>query len=387
MKYNIVCISDIHWGIMEPLIQMNSLDLFLIFLEKYRDIDMIVILGDYFDTQLPLNSSIAISAIQWMHKMHNLAKEIGIKKIRIVLGTKEHDNAQLEVFRELEKDDGFFKLFNINTYEETLPDLHCIYCPDENINAKEYKDIYMDNMLKFPNIGFFHGSFDVVLPDIIVQLSEETSKKSIIYNYNLWSKLIKGPMISGHWHDGNVVESLIYMGSYDRWSFNEMNDKGFGFVQIDTDTNEYFYKKIINRFTPEYITFNVDTHMYNSLDEYTLLIKTISDEFKKESVSIKRIRILINLTDEKDINDVFINSIKQYFISNKLVKITIKNKLKSDKKEEKKKEDKRTKNRFSFIFDKSLSEVDIIHHFIMETKGQDIPREQITEIVSKYIKG
>lgn len=386
MKYNILCISDIHWGIMEPKDQTNSLDLFLIFLEKFKDIDMIVIMGDYFDTQLPLNSSIAISAIQWMHKLYNLSKEIGIKKIRIILGTKEHDNAQLEVFRELEKEDDFFKIFNINTYEETLPDLHCIYCPDENINAKEYKNIYLDNLTKFPNIGFFHGSFDVVLPDIIVQLTEETSKKSIIYEYNLWSKLIKGPMISGHWHDGNIVESLIYIGSYDRWSFNEMNDKGFGFIQIDTDTNEYFYKKIVNRFTPEYITFNIDTHLYNSLDEYTLLIKKISEEFEKESRGIKRIRVLINITDEKDINSVFIESIKQYFINNKLVKITLKNKLKTDKKEERKKKDKEIKTRFNFIFDKALSRADIIQKFILETKQEEVSKDNIESIISKYIK-
>jgi len=383
LKYNILTLADVHYGVMEPQLQYENLELFLIFLQRYRNIDLVVILGDYFHSQLPLNSQSAISAIQWMNRLYSTAKQNGVKKIRVIKGTKEHDNEQLESFRELEDESGFFKIFNVNTYEETLPELKCLYCPDENINAKDYKVKYIDNLLKFPNIGFFHGSFDIVLPDIVVQLSEETSMKSIIYEYNFWSKIIQGPMVAGHWHDGTELDSLIYIGSYDRWSFNEMQSKGFGFIQIDTDTNKYFYKKIKNEFAMDYITYNIDTHMYTIIQDYTAFIKNIDHEISKDKK--QKIRVVINITDEKDINDTFIMSIKQYFINNKSVKIVTKNKLKSNKKDEKKKRNTEVKNKYEFIFDKSLSKAEVIQKFILEYKNKEIPIDKIQKVVNKYI--
>ncbi len=384
MKYNILNLADVHFGAMDPQLQYENLELFLIFLQKFKKIDLIVILGDYFNSQLPLNSQSAISAIQWLNRLYTIAKELGVKKIRIIKGTREHDNDQLEAFRELEDESGFLKIFNENTYEETLPGLRCIYCPDENINAKDYKLKYIDNLLKFPNIGFFHGSFDVVLPDIVVQLSEETSMRSIIYEYNFWSKIIQGPMVSGHWHDGNEIDSLIYIGSYDRWAFDEMQNKGFGFIQIDTDTNEYFYKKIKNEFAKDYITYNIDTHLYNTIQDYTAFIKNIDNEINQGKN--QRIRVVINITDEKNINETFIMSIKQYFINNKAVKIITKNKLKTTKKDEKKKKNIEIKSKYGFIFDKSMEKAEVIQRFILESKNKEIPIENIEKIINKYIK-
>lgn len=384
MKYNILNLADVHYGVMDPGLQYENLELFLIFLQKYKNIDLIVILGDYFHSQLPLNSQSAINAIQWMNRLYVIAKQIGVKKVRVIKGTKEHDNDQLESFRELEDESGFFKIFNANTYEETLPDLKCIYCPDESINAKDYKLKYIDNLLKFPNIGFFHGSFDVVLPDIVVQLSEETSMKSIIYEYNFWSKIIQGPMISGHWHDGNELDSLIYIGSYDRWAFDEMQNKGFGFVQIDTTTNEYFYKKIKNEFALDYITYTINTHLYNTIQDYTAFIKNIDHTIDKEKN--QKIRIVINITDEKDINDTFIMSIKHYFINNKTIKVVTKNKIKNNKKDEKKKKNVEVKSKYSFIFDKSLDKAEVIQRFILESKNKEIPIDKIQKVIDKYIK-
>lgn len=386
MKYNIVALADIHFDAFDPELQYRNLELFIIFLEKYRNVDMIVVAGDYFNSLLPLNSKSAILAIQWKQRLVKVAKEVGVKAIREIRGTKEHDHLQLEAFRELEDESGFYKLFNENTYEETLPGLRCIYCPDENINAKDYKKMYIDNILQFPNIGFFHGSFDIVLPDIVVQLSEETSLKNIIYEYDFWSKIVQGPMISGHWHDGNHIDSLIYLGSYDRWAFNEMNDKGFGFIQMDTETNKYFYKKIVNEFAAQYLTFTIDTHLYHNIDEYTLLIKEVEKVFAEKDLIEIRVRVVINVTDEKPLNETLISSIRQYFINNKLVKIVIKNKIKTNKKEEKKKKNIEVRNKYGFIFDKSLKEAEIIQQFILETKDKYISIDKIKNIVDKLIK-
>ena len=324
--------------------------------------------------------------MQWFNRLYDEAlSKYNVKKIRMFKGTEDHDNNQLEVFRCLEDENGFFKLFNFNTYEETLPMLKCIYCPDENINAKDYKMKYIDNILMNPNIGFFHGSFDIVLPDIVVQLSEETSMKSIIFDYDFWSKFIKGPMISGHWHNGDELDSLIYIGSYERWAFNEEEPKGFGFIQIDTETNEYFYQKIINQFAPDYISYNIETNIYNSIDDYKKLVDIINIKLKEKNNENIKIRIVVNITDDKLENETYITSLRKFFINNKLIKIVVKNKLKKDKNEIVKKKNIETKSKYGFILDKSISEAEKIQEFILATKNKEIPIDTIESFIKKYI--
>lgn len=387
MIYNIVVLADIHCGVIDPTYQYDNLELVNIFIKKYSNIDLLVINGDYFDAILSMNSKPAILAIQWFHRLIKELKENNVKKVRVVKGTQDHDNMQLEVFRELEDNNGFFKIFNTCTFEETLPNLKAIYCPDENINAKEYMEIYSNQILQYPNIGFFHGSFDVVLPNIVVQLSEETSAKNIIYEYDLWSKIITGPMISGHWHNHMEYGSLIYVGSFDRWVFGEDEDKGFAFIRFDTTTNEYYYKQIVNEFANKYITFNIDTHIYSSIEEYSFVINKILEVLdNKDDIVETKIRIVINVTDDKTINDEFITSVKQYFANNRLVKITMKNKLKRKKKEEEVKKNKESSEKYGFILNNKLTEAEIIRQFIKESKDKEIDIAIIDRYISKYIK-
>ena len=68
MKYNIMAISDLHWGIVDPQEQLKSLEFIFEFIDQSskenNGIDLLVIAGDYFDSKLPLNSQEAIIAIQ-----------------------------------------------------------------------------------------------------------------------------------------------------------------------------------------------------------------------------------------------------------------------------------------------------------------------------------
>lgn len=382
MLYNILVLADIHWGAINPVTQYDNLELVIMFLKEFKNIDMIVIAGDYFDSKLSLNSQASILSVQWMERLIDESKKYGVKKIRIIKGTEEHDNSQLEVFRE--KENEYFKIFNVNTAEETLPELHCLYCPDENINAKDYIKKYSENILSYANIGFFHGSFDVVLPNIVVQLSEESSLKNIIYEYEFWSKFIKGPLISGHWHSSESIDDLTYVGSYERWAFGEEESKGFGFGQIDTDTNEYYYRKIVNEFTDEYRTFEINTSLYKTIDEYTKLIDLVKSYIASKEDGIN-VRIIINIDDDKIDNDTFITSLRHYFINNKNVKIILKDKLKKEKKRIEREHHVDTKNKFGFILDKSVSEATKIQEYIFKTKNKEIPIDVIESFIDQYL--
>lgn len=382
MKYNILVLTDIHWGAIDPDTQYDDLEQVFIFLKEFSNIDLIVIGGDYFDSKLSLNSKASILSVQWMERLITESESCGVKKIRVIKGTQEHDNSQLEVFREKESER--FKIFNTNTVEETLPDMKCIYCPDENINAKDYKEIYIDNILSGASIGFFHGSFDIVLPDIVVQMSEDSSLKSMIFEYNFWSKFISGPMIAGHWHSGVEIDDLIYVGSYERWAFGESEPKGFGVVQFDTDSNEYIYHKIENAFADIYETVEINTSLYKNLSDYKALMTKVDNLCSNYGDNIY-VRIVINVDDDKVDNDTFITSLRHYFINNKKIKIVLKDKLKKKKAKEEKQHHIETKTKYGFVTDKSLSEAQKIQEYISVTKQKDIPIDVIESFIQKYL--
>jgi len=387
MIYDIINFCDLHWGAFDINQLSDNLVIVEEFILNYDNIDLVVIPGDYFDMKLPLNSRAAILAVGWLHKFLDICQSKKVKKVRIVKGTTEHDNDQLEVFRSLEDENGFFKIFNENTVEETLPGLVCIYCPDETIATEEYKMKYIDNIYRNDiNIGFFHGSFDTVLPDIVTQLSKENSLKNVIFEYDFWKRLIKGPLISGHWHDGNIYEHLIYLGSYDRWHFNEEEPKGFGFIRYNTDTEEYFYKKIVNINAPLYITYTIFSNLYKSIDDYNKLIKDIDDRINSISDIKLKIRIVINIMDDKPENESLFLGLKHYYINNSIVKIVIKNKLQKEKKKEQKKKNYDIKNEFGFVLDKRIPLSEKIQNFILLTKSKSFELDKIEKVINKYIK-
>ena len=396
MKYNIVVIPDIHWGVINPYTQLKELDFILEFLDSCKNnninIDLLVIAGDYFECKLPLNSREAIFAIQWLNLLYTKCIDIGVKKIRMFQGTMDHDNDQLDAFKPLvdKSNPEYFKIFMKTTSEQTFEDLRCIYCPDETLTTSDYEEIYINEILSSNNIGFFHGSFDVVYGELLASNPSLMAKKNVIFRYDLWDKLIKGPMIAGHWHDGKQYDHLYYNGSPFRWKFDEDEPKGLSFIQYDTEDDSYYYKKIINPLSSQYITYEVYTNMYTSKEDYSRVINEINailKSFEETPYLENKLRVVIHIIDDKVENDIFIASLRQNFINQKNLKITIKNKLKDKIKREEIKKNKERKMKYDFISDKEKEVPDKIREFIMEENdGADVPLDFIQKNVSKYIK-
>lgn len=395
MKYNIITISDIHWGAIDPREQLVSLEFIFNFLEHSVlhgiSIDMIVLAGDYFESKLPLNSRDAIYAIQWFHKLYQLALKYNVGRIRMFQGTMDHDNDQLDVFRPLEKENSdFFKIFTHTTSEETLPDLKCIYCPDETLQTSEYEFTYVNEILAMHDIGFFHGSFDVVYGELLDAKPELMSRKNVIYRYELWDKLIYGPLISGHWHDGKVYDNLYYCGSPFRYKFNEDEPKGFIFTEYDTESKEYLCKKIINPLCSEYISYDIYSNMCLSQQDYSSHLTNcdkILEEFKKQPYLNSKLRIVFHVVDEKPENDTFITGLRHKFINVKNVKLSLKNKMKEKIKKEVAKKNKERNETYGFIHNDVKDTSEIIQEFIY-TNNPDIsiPLEYIQSKMQKYLK-
>ena len=382
MKYNILAIADIHWGAMDPDEMYNNLQYFLDFIRMKGDIDLVVICGDYFDYRLTLNSKAALKALRWFDELYNTCKDSGVKKLRAIKGTKEHDNDQWEAIHPRETGE-FFKKFYICTSEETLPDLHCIYCPDETVNLKEYEELYLKEMMSHHDIGFFHGNFDTQLPKMVIDQNLEANIPSIIYFKDHWSKVIDGPLVSGHWHVFTDLDPLIYIGSYDRWTFGEEEDKGFLYIQYDTNSHSYYWKHIENPFARKYNTIIIDNTLCVTPDDFANLTQDIQD-LKKSDPEMK-IRVVYQITSENDESLVNFNEFRNLISSIKNVKVDVKDFVKKRNKEKQKEKVAISSGKYSYILDHPLEIKSNIHEYLLREKNIDIPLETIDSIIGKYI--
>ena len=382
MKYNILAIADIHWGAMDPDEMYNNLQYFLDFIRMKGDIDLVVICGDYFDYRLTLNSKSALKSLRWFDELYNTCKENGVKRLRAIKGTREHDNDQWEAIHPKETGE-FFRKFYTCTSEETLPNLKCIYCPDETVNLKEYEELYLKEMMTLHDIGFFHGNFDTQLPKMVIDQNLEANIPSIIYFKDHWSKVINGPLVSGHWHVFTDLDPLIYIGSYDRWSFGEEEDKGFLFIQYDTNDHSYYWKHIENPFARKFDTIIIDNTLCVTPDDFANLSQDIQD-LKKSDPEMK-IRIVYQITSENEESMVNFNEFKNIISSMRNVKVDIKDFIKKRNKEKQKERVAISSGKYSYILDHPLEIKSNIHEYLMREKNIDIPLETIDSIIGKYI--
>ena len=387
MIYKFIVLADIHWGAMDSYTMYNNLELVLEFIkQKKNDLDFVVIAGDYFDYRLQLNSKTALLAIDWFDKLVTTCKDSNVKKIRVFKGTREHDNDQLEVFRpSYELDDGYLKIFNITTSEELLPGLQCVYCPDENMNLEEYHRTYYNKFIPYPNIGFFHGNFDTILPDIEYNRIQEHQLATMIYEYDRFAKLIKGPLISGHWHVKNEYESLYYVGSYDRWKFNEEDDKGFIYSEIDTETNAYLIHRVINPLARQYKTIIVSSDECSTPEQFASLANTVNSYLKDDPSIMIRVSYLLGNTSEEAILNF--NVFQKQYVTSKQVKIDLKDLVKREAKKAKKKQVEVEASKYQYVFDSDLKNIpEIVHKFILDNKEVDIPISTIEKYIKKYLE-
>ena len=386
MIYKFLAISDIHWGAMDTNILYEDLNLFLEYIKSNKDnIDFIVICGDYFDTRLQLNSKTALTAIKWFDEFMKTCKDNNVKKVRMIKGTREHDNDQLEVFRpNYELNDNYFKLYNTTESELLFPDLRCIFCPDESMNLEEYHQIYSNKFEPSPDIGFFHGNFDVILPSIEYDRIQNNHLPTMIYEYEKFSKIVKGPLIAGHWHDHDKHGSLYYIGSYDRWKFGEDKDKGFIYGEYDTENNNYTIDRIKNTLAREYKTIIATSDEVYSASDFSHIMGNI-ENLLAENVDM-RIKFTYIITKEDTEGLINVDTLQKRFATSNRVKIVIKNLVQKEIKKKKKKNTTLESSKYNYIFDSDSKHIPkIIQKFIKDTKDEDISIDEVNKYILKYL--
>lgn len=380
MKYKIACVGDIHWGALDADKQRKELSILPEYLSNNK-IDLLVICGDYFDHKLLLNSQASLQAIDFMNELRHLSIEKSFK-IRVFDGTRSHDYDQLEVFMPFDNGDTF-RVFRHTTQEETLPEMKCLYVPDENIDNDEwYREYGKEIMDETNDIMFFHGNFDNMLGGLLTN-DEVASAHNVIFEYSVLSRIFS-VMIGGHWHDADSIGNMHYTRSINRWKFGEDRPKGFIVCDYDTSDRSYEITRIDNPYTDEYKTYLIDTSIFTTLEDYNKMTSEIDKKLKDDSNVHIKIKIVV--TNDSANNKVYSDHIKTRYSMDRRVKVSIENKFVKQKKKEKKKSLSDTKDKFSFLFDSGKGIEEKFIEFIKLTKGIELDINEVREILTKYTK-
>jgi len=371
LKYNIVATADYHWGAMDADKQLQESQFILDYLTNNK-VDLFTICGDYFDHRLLVNSKAAINAMAFMQAVINISQD---KKFNIVImqGTESHDFDQLEIFRSFESPS--FKIIKETSVDESLPRLQCLYAPDENLISNDYYAKYIDVINRDDlDIMFFHGTFDINA----IGRSIDDQIPNVIFDYSFFNKKVN-LMVGGHWHNGDNYGKMYYTRSPYRWKFEEDLPKGFIHIEYDTKTKKNKIERIENTNTDRYYTFYVDTSLYNDINQYSVLLNEVGTMIRD---GVEHIRIKISITDDKELNNSCIDNIINEFQNSKLVKVVTENKYAKQIKKSHIEESNQYMDKFKYIFDGNNSISTIYKKFIYDTKGIDIPLEEIESIIN-----
>ena len=376
MKYKGVMIADIHFGALPVERLYNELEIFLDFIEK-KSLDFIVILGDWFDKKINLNSKDAKYSTVFFERICQICIDNDIK-LRIIQGTESHDNSQLEVLEILAKNKPVdFKVFYEVEEEELFPDFNVLYVPEEYINSIDEK--YGKYMNKKYDMIFGHGMIQEVKFAALIQSSETTMKKAPIFKSKMLCDMCYGPIFFGHIHTKDIFnDRLYYVGSYSRWKFGEEEDKGFYYVKYENDTKEFEAKFIVNDKAMKYDTIEIyekESGFYKLNTENQ--IKYIQNLIQSFEYDFLRLQFYIPQGYENE--NLLINMINESFGKYKNLKLDFKVNSKIKSKREVEEKINLLLDKYGFIFDNKLDTYTKINKFILEKYNKDISVEKIKE--------
>jgi len=350
-------IADVHWGAINPKKLYNDLKTeFVDYIKEIEDLDMIMILGDYFDKKIPLTDQSSILGIKFLNQLCSYTKKKNIE-IRLIRGTKTHDFNQLDNFKSLESTFSNFRIIN-TVSEEIFNGLKFLYVPEEYMNDQE--EYYREFKNNTWDCVYGHGTWDVFAFQNQISESERMIKGSPVFMYNEWDPIVKYDIIFGHIHVKNDHKKLHYPGSFERWCYGEEKEKGFLIQTIDLKNEVSLIQTIKNTKATEYTTVTLS----NMVNENEDLKDTISKiEALKKDNSNFRVKV------SKDMSLEDLNILKETFSNENSIRIE----LQSVKEQ---------------VQEKVLEEYDFlgndvsenIQAFIKEKFGKDISLDEINEI-------
>lgn len=351
-------ISDLHFGKIDPKVEFNILK--EQFIDRIKDLplDCISIDGDFFDRLFMSNTDTILYANLFFKELYNVCKnnaKRGIHTVLIlILGTKNHDADQLRLFYPY-LEDKEVDLRIVETIQFQYINGCRVLCIPElyNVTNDEYSKVLYESGAY--DMVFMHGSIEGAIYD-------NKMGESKIFSPSDFSCCM-GPVVAGHVHTGPAVHGFCYYnGSPIRWNFGEEETKGFQLVLYDMDTRYYYiHKEPVHSF--RYDTISIDDIIMTDPQK---VISYINDLREKEGIDYIRLKCISNY----DTQDA-LNIIKEYYRTDKTVKFKFDKEMSPDEKSF----DQQTVemyDKYSYLFDKSISTYEIFARFINDNQSDII---------------
>jgi len=241
---------------------------------RLKDIDILVIAGDFWDTLLHMSSESSLEAVIIIQELAEMAYAQDFM-IRVVRGTYVHDRNQNQFFQTTE--DGRIKVFDtidieyIERYQQ-----HILYMPDDlpgdhmELALQKMKDLQLERV----DVIVHHGYFDHLLPPGIPMLPQHTLTEKAV-NKQFHPTVV----MNGHVHKPGIYKNIISCGSFERFAHGEEEAKGFFLVTIDTKTRETKFEFIEN--TDATLCLTADLRDYDSVEDALVKFEPWFEEHMK----------------------------------------------------------------------------------------------------------
>jgi DNA repair exonuclease SbcCD nuclease subunit len=256
-------LSDVHLGHNRTSTSeiIKSLNLFfsnLTSASKFKDLDILIIAGDLFDTLLDFSNGDIHEITIWLGRLINFCSRHNIK-LRILEGTPSHDWKQSKISETLvmmmDKPIDFKYIDTI--YIEHMDDLgiDILYVPDEAtvttaITLNVVKTIMSELNLDKVDISIMHGMFGHQCGWINQQNGKNHSH---VHDADEYLNLTRYFINIGHIHKFSVYERIIAQGSFDRLTHGEEEPKGAVMCSVFKN-GESVFNFIENTTAKKYIT-------------------------------------------------------------------------------------------------------------------------------------
>lgn len=379
MEYNGIVLADIHIGVMNYEETYKEYMYLKNYIDQHGKFDYAIIAGDLFDRRLYTNEKVLRIAYLIM-----ILLLVNSKKLRIVNGTKSHDNEQYNLFLNMGNLlDGYkqnydFRIIYTVEEEELFPDLNVLYIPEEYIyDKKSYYEEFLLKNKKYDYV-FGHGVIAEVMTNAVRHTKESTSKrkKPPVFTTAELKNICKGKVYFGHYHiHTNIDDKIFYVGSYSRFRFGEEEPKGFYITNYKD--GEYSETFIENTHALKYVTlaYGYDSDIFknenNLIDEMNNVIKN------KKRYKVDKLRLMLNIPENCPIAEFIIDFMSNKFRLDDSVKVEIVNGYIENKKLANKEIVEDVFTKYAFMFDKSLDVEDQLSQFIKIDHDKEIAPEKI----------
>ena len=239
--------------------------------ELKKNIDLLVIGGDFFHTLLDMNCAPAFYVNSIIHEL----KELAINHkflIRVLRGTFTHDRLQNQMFKIEGEDDSVVKIINTPCVEKLDEfDITILYKPDDLPQKDTWGELL--NILEKSGIDkvdilINHGYFSHMVPDNI------PGKIHGVLSWDDVKHKVLGFVLNGHVHTPGVYEKVVSGGSFERLAHGEEEAKGFFIVDYDPSTKHSSFEFIENTHALLFKTINL-TNIDNPIEEFENWINKI----------------------------------------------------------------------------------------------------------------